>query len=54
MLYLSRFTFPDAEWETGFLMGILRKCYDTFYPFFRENMSCFWHLSFSVFSGRRR
>ena len=33
MLYLSRFTFPDAEWETGFLMGILRKCYDTFYPF---------------------
>ena len=33
MLYLSRFAFPVAEWETSFLMGVLRKCYDSFYPF---------------------
>ena len=33
MLYLSGFEFPDAEREVDFLMGIRRKCYDTFYPF---------------------
>ncbi|MCI9338036.1 MAG: AAA family ATPase [Lachnospiraceae bacterium] len=33
MIYLSHFTFPDIEQEYGFLMGIKRTCYDTFYPF---------------------
>ena len=33
MLYLSEFTFPDAETETSFIMSEKRTCYDTFYPF---------------------
>ena len=33
MLYLTRFTFPDAERETSFHMRVKRTCYDTFYPF---------------------
>ena len=33
MLYLTRFTFPDADREQRFLSGILRTCYDTYYPF---------------------
>lgn len=33
MLYLSRFTFPDAEREVSFIMGEKRTCYDSFYPF---------------------
>lgn len=33
MIYLSHFSFPDIELEYGFLMGIKRTCYDTFYPF---------------------
>ena len=33
MLYLDSFTFPDAEMETSFIMGIRRTCYASFYPF---------------------
>lgn len=33
MLYLDYFTFPDGDEEFDFLLGIQRKCYDTFYPF---------------------
>ncbi|MGN0794437.1 MAG: AAA family ATPase [Aristaeellaceae bacterium] len=34
MLYLSRFTFPDAEAEsTFFISEVKRTCYDTYYPF---------------------
>lgn len=33
MLYLSRFTFPDAERESDFRFSVKRTCYDTFYPF---------------------
>lgn len=32
-MYLSQFTFPDVEREYDFLMGIQRKCYDSYYPF---------------------
>ncbi|MBQ7886061.1 MAG: AAA family ATPase [Clostridia bacterium] len=33
MLYLDSFTFPDAERETSYIMGIRRTCYSSFYPF---------------------
>ena len=33
MLYLTEFTFPDAEREVSFIMDEKRTCYDTFYPF---------------------
>lgn len=33
MLYLETFAFPDDDREAGFLMGIRRTCYDSFYPF---------------------
>lgn len=33
MVYLDYFTFPDDDQEASFCMGILRKCYNTFYPF---------------------
>ena len=33
MLYLSEFTFPDAESEVSFIMSEKRTCYDSFYPF---------------------
>ena len=33
MLYLSEFTFPDAEQEVSFIMSEKRTCYDSFYPF---------------------
>jgi predicted ATPase len=33
MLYLNSFTFPDADREFDFFMGIKRTCYDSFYPF---------------------
>ena len=34
MLYLTRFTFPDAETESSFFMdAVKRTCYDTYYPF---------------------
>ena len=34
MLYLTRFTFPDAERESSFFIGeVKRTCYDTYYPF---------------------
>ncbi|MBP3543287.1 MAG: AAA family ATPase, partial [Lachnospiraceae bacterium] len=33
MVYLSRFRFPDGDREFNFLMGVLRTCYDSFYPF---------------------
>lgn len=33
MVYLSAFTFPDADAEWAFAMSVKRKCYDTFYPF---------------------
>ena len=34
MLYLSRFSFPDAETESSFFISeVKRTCYDTYYPF---------------------
>lgn len=33
MIYLRSFTFPNADTEWNFIMGIKRTCYDTFYPF---------------------
>lgn len=33
MVYLSEFRFPDDEREFDFLLGVQRKCYNTFYPF---------------------
>ena len=33
MLYLSSFTFPDAETEFDFRLTVKRTCYDTLYPF---------------------
>lgn len=33
MIYLKFFTFPNADMEFGFFMGIKRTCYDSFYPF---------------------
>lgn len=32
-LYLSRFTFPDAEREFDFFLGQKRTCHDSYYPF---------------------
>jgi len=32
MLYLESFTFPDAERETSYIMGVRRTCYASFYP----------------------
>jgi predicted ATPase len=33
MIYLSEFTFPDADQEFDFRRSIKRTCYDTVYPF---------------------
>ena len=33
MIYLSDFTFPDADREFDFRHGVKRTCYDTVYPF---------------------
>ena len=34
MLYLTRFTFPDAEAESAFFISeVKRTCYDSYYPF---------------------
>lgn len=33
MIYLSHFSFPEAERETDFIFGMKRTCYDTIYPF---------------------
>ena len=33
MIYLSSFTFPDAEEEHSFFMSVQRTCYDSYYPF---------------------
>lgn len=33
MIYLSQFTFPEAEREYSFLLGERRTCYDSYYPF---------------------
>lgn len=33
MIYLKSFTFPNADREFDFLLGIKRNCYDSFYPF---------------------
>lgn len=33
MIYLNSFSFPSDGREFDFLIGIQRKCYDTFYPF---------------------
>lgn len=33
MIYLSDFTFPDADREFDFRLGVKRTCYDTVYPF---------------------
>ena len=33
MLYLSRFSFPDADREFDFRLTVKRTCYDSFYPF---------------------
>lgn len=33
MVYLSHFSFPEAEKEYDFILGQKRTCYDTYYPF---------------------
>ena len=33
MIYVEYFTFPNGDEEADFICSILRKCYDTFYPF---------------------
>ena len=33
MIYLSEFTFPDADQEFDFRRSVKRTCYDTGYPF---------------------
>ncbi len=33
MLYLTHFSFPDAEREFDFFLGVKRTCYDSYYPF---------------------
>ena len=33
MQYLESFCFPDAEWESSFLMAERRTCFASFYPF---------------------
>ncbi|MBB2184609.1 AAA family ATPase [Lachnospiraceae bacterium MD1] len=33
MVYLSSFTFPNADTEFSFFLSIQRTCYDSFYPF---------------------
>ncbi len=33
MVYLRSFTFPNADQEFSFFMGIKRTCYDSYYPF---------------------
>lgn len=33
MIYLSTFTFPDADMEFDFILNEKRTCYDSFYPF---------------------
>ena len=33
MLYLSRFSFPDADVEFDFRRTVRRTCYDSVYPF---------------------
>jgi predicted ATPase len=33
MVYLTSFTFPNADMEFTFFMSIKRTCYDSFYPF---------------------
>ncbi|MBQ8201869.1 MAG: AAA family ATPase [Clostridia bacterium] len=44
MLYLSRFTFPDAECESAFFINeVKRTCYTTYYPFgvvSKRELSC--------------
>jgi len=46
MLYLDSFTFPDAEMETSFIMGIRRTCYASFYPFKILSRRCFERIDF--------
>ena len=33
MIYLSSFSFPSREEESGFFMGVNETCYNCFYPF---------------------
>ena len=33
MIYLSHFSFPDAEQEYDFILAQKRTCYDSYYPF---------------------
>lgn len=33
MIYLKAFKFPNDDMEFNFFMGIMRTCYDSFYPF---------------------
>lgn len=33
MIYLTSFTFPNADIEYDFILSIKRTCYDTYYPF---------------------
>ena len=46
MVYLDSFTFPDAEAETSFIMGIRRTCYASFYPFKILSRRCFERIDF--------
>lgn len=46
MLYLESFSFPDAEWETAFLMAEKRTCFTSFYPFKILSRRCFERIDF--------
>ncbi len=47
MLYLSRFTFPDADREFDFFLAQKRTCYDSFYPFGILSRRAFREIGFS-------
>ena len=53
MVYLDNFTFPDDEQEFDFILGIQRKCYDSFYPFKVLSAKAFVRMDFEPIHIRR-
>ena len=47
MIYLSEFTFPDADREFDFRLSVKRTCYDTVYPFHVLSARGLTRLSFA-------
>ncbi|MCL2434165.1 MAG: AAA family ATPase [Clostridia bacterium] len=46
MIYLESFTFPDAERDNAFVSGIVRTCYDSYYPFGILSARSLEHIDF--------